>query len=519
MIVFGAVQRSAFIAIISVLTLFALRLRLTGFDPASLYLDDEWVGIVVRRMSYADFLRLKPPVPLGFVALEKLISGVSSDPEWPLQLVPMLCGLVQVSLTAVLALAITKERSAAIVAGAFAAASPMSIELSVRVKQYALDGLIVTALLLVGAPLLRRWVAGRAWAVALGAGASSLFSFPSVFVSVPLLHLAWLRYVWSRPGRTLSAASLAAVLSLDVALALVWATLLRGQSSPAMNQYWQSSFMPTALGPAVEFLCDRGWIAVASAFPPLLAPATVLIPLGLAVMAMRPQHRALAALLALVPMQLVVASALRLYPLGTGRTDCFAHPVFILCAAYGFSAVTDWMRRGVRRVWEASAAESGAVLVFTAGAVVTVLAASVPAAYPVSGDAQVVRVGADLLRPGDGLIVYPHGSIGVGYYGPWPLRLTPWPAYAHNFHVVLDRPNTVTLSPYEAYWTDPFRLGAELQAFLTGSHARVVYIAASFVHPAVHRFIVTQLLARGYRIEQARGAGYSEVLLFVAPNG
>jgi hypothetical protein len=43
---------------------------LPGMDPDSLFLDDQWVGIVVRDVGFLERLALHPPMPVGFALLE-----------------------------------------------------------------------------------------------------------------------------------------------------------------------------------------------------------------------------------------------------------------------------------------------------------------------------------------------------------------------------------------------------------------------------------------------------------------
>ena len=87
---------------LAALCIVAAVLRGAGLDPASLWLDDQWVGIVVGQIDWRQYLELRPPVPIGFVAVEAWVAAVSSDPEWPLQIVPFLSTLAVVPLLSVL---------------------------------------------------------------------------------------------------------------------------------------------------------------------------------------------------------------------------------------------------------------------------------------------------------------------------------------------------------------------------------------------------------------------------------
>jgi hypothetical protein len=507
--------RFAFIAAVGLITLIALRLRLSGLNPPSLWLDDEWVGLVVRKMTLADFFRLRPPVPIGFVIVEKFVALFARDPEWPLQLLPLACSVASVPLMAAVTLRVTRRASVAVLAAALAAVCPMSSQLAVRVKQYGVDGLLVTVLLLAGIPLLTALRPRRGLQFAAIAICSVVFSFPSVFVSVPLFHLAVLLH-WTRKLRVGSfrlrdeALNLALIVGFDLAFAIVWLLLLRGQTSQAMTDYWAAHFMPSNLDGALSFLRVSGWEAVQSAVPDYLAPILVLVPLGILDLASRPLRRGLACVVVLMFIEIVCASALHLYPLGGGRTDSFAHPVLIMSIASGLNLILTY---GLRWTRSPRHAESVAAIACACIALVFALNAGVPAGYPLSGDAIVTQAAEDLIRPDDGLVVYPHGTIGVGYYGRWPVSFVPWPAFAHNFHVEINRPNTLGLSPYAGYWDAPSKLDGELTAFLRTPYPRVIYVFAGWFHAKPHNRVLARLKAR-YRLERNVYNAGAQMFLF-----
>jgi hypothetical protein len=168
---------------------------------------------------------------------------------------------------------------------------------------------------------------------------------------------------------------------------------------------------------------------------------------------------------------------------------------------------------GLRWTRSPRVAESVAAIVCACIALAFTANAGVPAGYPPSGDAIVTHAAEDVIRPDDGLVVSPHGTIGVGYYGPWPLRLVPWPAFAHNFHVEVERPNTLGLSPYAGYWDDPSKLDGELTAFLRTPYRRVVYVFAGWLHAQPHDRVVARLKAK-YRLERNVYSAGAQMLLF-----
>jgi hypothetical protein len=493
-----------FIASVVVLSSIALYWRWSGLDPVSLWLDDEWVGITVRHMTFRDFFDLRPPVPLGFLAVEKLVATVFSDPEWSLQLFPLLCSLARVPLMAALVFAVTKRRGLALLAAALMAIAPSSVDLAVRVKQYSGDELAVIGLLFVGNPLLAGWDHRRAWSFALWAVIVAFFSFPSLFISVPLLHLAFVLHgLRSRGEHRFEKRHFVIMIGFNVAVALIWAALLRGQSSDAMKEYWSGFYLPTDLNGALAFLQDKGWKAVSRALPDALAPVLVLLPLGLVDLGLRPGQRGLVLLLLGFYLEMLCLSALQLYPLGGGRTDSFSHPIAVLLVLSGVNRLTMWLSN--ERAMTIVASGLSLVLVFGFGTV---------AKYPRSGDAPVIRAAHDLVKRRDALIIYPHATIAVGYYGTWPIRMIPWSDYAHNFHVLVTRPNTLNLSPRGKYWRNPSSIDRELAEFLAVPHHRIFYLEAARVHRRPRELIRLRLKEAGFKVGGALGGRTARLTLF-----
>lgn len=499
----------AFRTAVVVTTLYALLQRLPGLNPPSLWLDDEWVGIVVRRMSLSDFFRLRPPVPLGFVVVQRAFGAVIPDPEWSLQIFPLLCGVAVVPLLGLLALRLSASRSIAVFAAVCAAASPMSSELSVRVKQYTSDSLTISLLLLAGLPLLTKYTRRGALEYVLASLLAVLFSFPSAFLSVAIVHVAAAAH-WARGEPTRNWRVLVPVLAFDVALLVLWLVTIRGQSSEALRQYWSAYYMPRRTTAALGFLRDSGYHALSTAFPQSLGGILLwLLPIGIYDFVRR-LPRGLSLVITLLGVELICASALRVYPLGGGRTDSFIHPVIILCVACGVRQLKTWL------------AQLAPLLRHFAELFPIVLAGLVPwpgfalndhAEYPVSGDATVVQAVEASIQPSDGLIISPHGTISVGYYGRWPVSFVPWEAYAHNFHVHIQRPRTLGLSPYANYWLQPELLDPELATFLNSDYPRLFYLAAGTAN-ASDEFTIERITAHGYKLVQQVPTRGADALLF-----
>jgi hypothetical protein len=497
-------ERWAFTLGVAAVTLVALYVRAFGLDPKSLWLDDQWVGIIVRRMTFPEFFTLRPPTPIGFIVVQKVVARLSSDPEWPLQLFPLACSLAQIVLIAVLVHAVTGRRSLGVLASVLTVIGPFEGEFAVRVKQYAVDGLATVGLLLAAVPLLERWSRRRAMRLVAVAATAALVSFPSLLVSVPLLHVALgaelLRGEQHQPG---GRHALAIVLSFDLAILILYATLLHGQSHAAMREFWRNNFLPWHLTDAPGFLGNQGWIAIRGALPKALAPAVVLVPVGLVDLAREPRRRSLAVAILAFYAGVLAVSALRIYPMGGGRMDSFSHPVAVMLMMSGLRGLTSGPR--LARV----------VPVLIGGLALALLVGFArPSVYPECDDAPVIRVAEEIVQSGDALIIYPRGALGVGYYAKWPIRVVPWADYPHGLHVVVERADTLTLPPRAEYAARPAVIEPDLLAFLAVPRARIFYFAGCGVQSPAHWMILRRLREHGYGVPRELGTPTTHLLLF-----
>jgi hypothetical protein len=109
----------------------------------------------------------------------------------------------------------------------------------------------------------------------------------------------------------------------------------------------------------------------------------------------------------------LLASVLRVYPLGRPRTDIFAFPIVIALFTMGVHLVTRWIpKREILRTTLGLAAVGFALF------------APIRAEYWAVNDIRLVRRVAADARPADGLILSPAGTFLAAYYGPWPFVVT-----------------------------------------------------------------------------------------------
>ncbi|MET0385438.1 MAG: hypothetical protein ABW321_05740, partial [Polyangiales bacterium] len=249
----------------------------SGLDPRSLWLDDLWVAVLVKRASLAEVVQLHAPVPYGFVLIEKLVRGLFGDGHLQLQAAPFLARLFAVAGLAWLTTELTRHAGLGLLAGAGLAWQHELAQQSVRVKHYTLDAALSVGLLALAIRFLRQ--PSRARLVALGflALVALPCSFPSAFVGPVVFSLCALWHAQQR--RQLAPADAWHALRWLVVfdgLGLVWlGWVVRQKATPALQGFWSANYPATGswralwqffrTGPGLTFLSGAfepfGWLA------------------------------------------------------------------------------------------------------------------------------------------------------------------------------------------------------------------------------------------------------------------
>jgi len=481
--------------------------RLAAWNPPSLWLDDQWVGVVVTRMSMEQFIELRPPLPLGLAVLFAWMRGLFRDPEWSLQLLPMIASIAQVPLMALLVARATGRRSAGFLAGALLLINPLLGTYGVRPKPYAFDGLFTVLLLLAGLPLLKEANPRRLALFALAGLVSLLFSFTSIFVSALCVNLALaadlLRQRRERPPWRAGLI----VLVFDASVWLVYVLLLREHGNQALRAYWAGGFLPLgSLEGLLAFLKIAGWGALSGAFPGPLCFLTVLVIPGLAGLLWRASSRTVGIFFGLFYLQLLATSALGIYPLQGGRASMFTYPITLFLACAGLVVLTSF-----RRVTALSAI---ATCLLAAAALYWL---GEPSRYPPGRDAELVRALQEEVRPGDGVLVWPLASEAIGYYSDWPITLQRQ-VDPRGFGIELVRRDTLNLpQPPELAG----RLDGLLHEFLARDHDRILYFWTNLLWWKQHHDTILASLesSRYARVAQKAALGGGLVVYVRPPTG
>lgn len=416
----------------------ALLHRLDALNPLTLWADDIWVAALASRPSLAEALGTPGPVPPGFVLLQWMARHAASDPAPALQVLPLTFGVLCAVLLGGLAARVTGSRALGLVALVLALLDPFMAQVSVFSKQYTLDGLIAVVLL---ALAVRGGGAGpaRLPVVAACGVTAALFSFPSVFVSVALVHVLAAGVLLGATDWLSRRRALVTAAAFDAALLVVYWLVLQPRRSQTMTSGWSSGFMPTdEVEAGLSFIMVRGGNLLTQALPETLQSLVLFFAVGLLWFLLGRRWRIVGLAVACAYGGLLLASALGIYPIERGyggRTVLFSSPLVQLLIVCGIGAVT--------RLLPARTAVNTVLAVLALG-----LLARAPAAvrYFDHDHSVFARVLVERAQPGDGVIVNDRASYVVGVYTDWASVIAP-SHRPEQFYLRFVRPLTVTLPP------------------------------------------------------------------------
>jgi len=492
-------KRAAYCLAIAGASALALALRWPAIAPSSLWLDDEWVAVLVRDASLRDLVDLAAPVPLGFVVLLKALTAAFGNDPFVLQAVPLLASIALVAATAALAWRITESRAVAATAALFVAGNPVLATYSARVKPFALDAL-ATVLIAWAFVAATRRPSGRALAtLGIVASSSLLFSFAALLPGAVFVHVAALSAVAVvLRGHAIASAPLlrgafySCAIFDSVALTVLSYTF-HTRTDSALFGYWEKCYLPLeSIASAWTFLVSKGVVVFAGSVPGLAPRLTAaLVAFGVVSLAAKSRTRTTALAIATVYVSLLIASALECYPAGGGRTDLFTHPLSAVLAAASVYALASLLPATATMVRPAIAGLIG----------VAVVAASGPAVYPRAGDREVIEHAVAHLVPEDTVVIYPWSSWAVALYAGWTVRLSAEPSSTNGFYAVPDRPRTFLLGERRegaSFLTSASVAPPQLDALLRDGAPRRIHLIATQTEEPALAYIRDALEARGY---------------------
>ena len=180
----------------------ALAACLAGLNPPSLWHDDLVYGAIIRSESFLDMVTVPIHVAPGPLVLRRWMYPLFPNPEWSLQLLPVVCDIAAIPLIAFFAWRLTGDAAVALLAGAVTSLVQLLAHYTVFVHQYTLEAIITGLFLLAATRLVPDGTevdARHFRRVALAGGAATFFSVPAIFVTFPVVNLGAL-YTAGAPG-------------------------------------------------------------------------------------------------------------------------------------------------------------------------------------------------------------------------------------------------------------------------------------------------------------------------------
>ena len=280
--------------------------------------------------------------PPGWLLLERLVTLVFADGERAYRLLPVLAGCGAVALTAVLALRFVRRPLAAVVPVLAIATISQVVFYTAQTKQYSMDMLLVTGLLVLAVRMVRRPPGRRVELLVYGGVALGAWFSHGLMLTAPVV-LGWIALVsWRKGYRTLPqlVARLVAP-AVSVLLAALWARHLTSLVAD-FQTYW-SGFMRPGRDELIgwHLFLARDFVVRNLGMPVVWAGGFVL--LGLAIAGWRRWSRTSAVLLVLPLVPAYLAALARIYPFGQ-RLVLYCVPALLV----GLAVLVDWVAGLVR---------------------------------------------------------------------------------------------------------------------------------------------------------------------------
>lgn len=502
-------SRAVLVAGVVAIMAAAVTARIAGWNPPSLWIDDIIYGAILRS-DVVSMLSVPIHVAPGLFLLWRPLYALLPDPEWSLQVLPFACGILSIPVVAATARLLTRDDGLALLAAVATASNRQLAHYTVFVHQYTFDFLVTALLLLAGAKLSRTRSVDRPAAVtsiAVAGALASFFSAPSVFVSFPLVHLSAFLAVRRRnhERRRKNIGLCVAVAAYDVAVLFAY-LFMSNRTNPHVRATFSAGFMPFESPAAFwVFLSTNGRRLLETSLPNVEHPFWPLsfVGLGLVWLLARRRTRLVALMTVGAYAAFALASALRIYPLGTGRPDIFSFPLAILLFAGGVGLATAALpaRRFVR---------------MAVSLTLTFLVVLFPlrVEYRSANGKFLIEQIAVLSEAEDGVILTGPSAALAGFYGPWTFTVSADTETDNGTRVTIDREHTLHLTGRHA---DSLRQTDDvIEEFLTPRPDRVWVL---YFHTPRTLDVNGPLEGFGYTLHEVATAPHGRLYLALLSGG
>ncbi len=485
----------AFYLLVALYTVSFLVRAIPGMQPASLWLDDQWVACLISSPAAAA-LNAGAPTPLGFLFAEKGIYDLLGPADWALQLLPLIFAILCIPTTAFLGNKIFESRYTALMMTMLASASSLLLTYSVRVKQYSGEALASSLFILLFAYHIKKPSVKLFTLLCISIFPFLSFSYAGIIIYCTCLHFS----IFSWKKREFIK-YLLILLVTDTAIFLYYLATMAEKRTTAMLGYWHD-FFPSrfSIADLFHFILDKGQVTLAGVFIQEAGVGQQFIALlvlcGMGVLLLKKQTRMFGCIAWSVFLGCIVLSLLHIYPLGGGRTDLFLFPIIIL-------SLGALLHAGViacKKTW------CHVLLTGLLGVALFAASGNIYASYPDVDDAQLVRELVRVAEPDDGVLVYPHANWAVGYYAPWNAVIQRTEYYAHGFAMLPQRNDTMVFPGGAAeipYTAIPDTLLPSLGYYLSHPHKRI-FLIVLYGRQDIIDLLTKILQTSGYRLSRQK---------------
>jgi hypothetical protein len=432
--------------LVLVLSLGVLAVHDVGYMLRQPFWNDEaWVA-VTTKFPLSQLPETTSSTPIGWSFLVRVFTVGSSESS---RIVPLAFSGLAVAAAYWLARGLGwRGRADQVVAGVLAGLAVLLVPamlLRDDLKQYTADACMALLILVLTSRLERSWsrrgLAALSVAVWGGMLISDVAAFTGVAAIGALFVVQFARRAWGRLTELVVAGAATAVLMLGVYEAFD----ARAADALGASSYWDGYYVPLGHG------LHASWAFVTKMLGHLrvdfgLGPAWLALPLvivGLVTIVRLGRPATALAVIALLP-EMIVMSALKVYPFGDLRTSTWLIAVTVAVAAIGVGGICALVRQRLR----GGAAAWVAALMIAAAAVAGLSVAAAPYVRGHSIPNEDVRDQADYVAvhaaADDVILVNLNSNWGFAYYWPYgqPAR----------------RLTNVVRQGYEAYFPDQPRI-------------------------------------------------------------
>lgn len=329
------------ILVLLVLTGISVSARKGGLHPSSLWLDDAWLALGYK-MPWSDLPHIGFTAP-GFAALTKLAGSWFGTSSLVFQAIPFVAGVLLAPGTFWVLLRRTGHMGVAAITSLLVVWAPVHVEHSIRVKQYTLEGLLGLGLLYLAWRLLDSLDDQRIWrSIGVLSVISMAVSAPLIVVVVSWCVVLAVAVLLDNRRKQLLRVAIPWFVALGIFAVVYWAVLLRTSVSPQLRSYWSAFYLPTDQGLGV--FISRVRIQLGTTVEVMFSPRPVrwvkaLVATSAVVVLVR---RPYVGALFVVPVGLsVVLAALKIAPIGGGRTDSHLLPGLVLLVGLAAAILVD----------------------------------------------------------------------------------------------------------------------------------------------------------------------------------